>query len=252
MMSYNFDGKVAIVSGGASGIGAETVKLLIEGGAAVVISDINLEKATEFANEIKKNGGKAEPFQANVANPEEAKATVEFAKEKFGGLHLAFNNAGIVGAEKHVDELTPEEWRQVIDINLNGVFYGMHYQIPAILESGGGAIVNTSSIAGFAGIENLSHYVASKHGVAGLTKSAAVEFGKRGIRINSVHPGYILTPLIAQWTDTDLKTELEKLHPIGRLGEPKEIAEVVTFLLSDKASFVSGSQIVVDGGYLSV
>lgn len=128
----------------------------------------------------------------------------------------------------------------------------MHYQIPVMLESGRGAIVNTSSIAGFAGIENLSHYVASKHGVAGLTKSAVVEFGKKGIRINSVHPGYILTPLIAQWTETDLKTELEKLHPIGRLGQPKEIAEVVVFLLSDKASFVSGSQIVVDGGYLSV
>ena len=141
---------------------------------------------------------------------------------------------------------------EVMSINLDGVFYAMHYQIPVILESGGGAIVRTSSIAGFAGIENLSAYVASKHGVAGLTKSAAVEFGKQGIRINSVHPGYIMTPLIAQWTDTSLKTELENLHPIGRLGEAKEIAEVVTFLLSDKASFVNGSQIVVDGGYLSV
>lgn len=251
-MSYNFEGKVAIVSGGASGIGAETVKLLIEGGAAVVISDINLEKATEFADELKKNGGKAEPFQANVANADDSKAAVAFAKKTFGGLHYAFNNAGIVGAEKHVGELSPEEWQKVIEINLNGVFYAMHHQIPAILESGGGAIVNTSSIAGLVGIENLSAYVASKHGVAGLTKSAAIEYGKQGIRINSVHPGYILTPLIAQWTNTDLKTDLEKLHPIGRLGEPREVAEVVAFLFSDKASFVNGSQIVVDGGYLSV
>lgn len=138
------------------------------------------------------------------------------------------------------------------DINLNGVCYAMHYQIPVILESGGEAIVNTSSIAGLIGIENLSVYVASKHGVAGLTKSAAIEFGKKGIRINSVHPGYIMTPLIAQWTETDLKEQLINLHPIGRLREPKEIAEVVTFLLSDKASFMNGSQIVVDGGYLSV
>lgn len=251
-MSYDFEGKVAIVSGGASGIGAETVKLLVEGGAAVVISDIDLEKATEFADEIKKNGGKAEAFRADVANEEDSKAVVEFANETFGGLHFAFNNAGIVGAEKHVDQLTPDEWRKVIEINLNGVFYAMHHQIPAILESGGGSIVNTSSIAGFAGIENLSAYVASKHGVAGLTKSAAVEYGKQGIRINSVHPGYIMTPLIAQWTDTEMLTDLENLHPIGRLGEPKEIAEVVAFLLSDKASFVNGSQIVVDGGYLSV
>lgn len=251
-MTYDFSGKVAIVSGGASGIGAETVKLLVEGSAAVVIADIDLDKTTQFANDIKDQGGKAEPFKANVADPEDAKATVAFAKETFGGLHYAFNNAGIVGAEKHVDQLTPEEWQQVIDINLNGVFYAMHYQIPEILASGGGAIVNTSSIAGLAGIENLSAYVASKHGVAGLTKSAAIEFGKQGIRINSVHPGYILTPLIEQWTNTDLKAELEKLHPIGRLGEPKEIAEVVVFLFSDKASFVNGSQIVVDGGYMSV
>lgn len=252
LMTYNFEGKVAIVSGGASGIGAETVKLLIEGGASVVVADIDLDKATEFTEELKKNGGKAAPFRANVANPDDAKATVDFAKETFGGLHLAFNNAGIVGAEKHVDKLTPDEWLQVININLNGVFYAMHYQIPVILESGGGAIVNTSSIAGLIGIENLSAYVASKHGVAGLTKSAAIEFGKQGIRINSVHPGYIMTPLIAQWTDTDLKEQLIDLHPIGRLGEAKEIAEIVTFLLSDKASFVSGSQIVVDGGYTSV
>lgn len=251
-MSYNFEGKVATVSGGASSIGAEMVKLLVEGGAAVVIADIDLGKATAFAEELKQKGGKAVPFKANVANPDDAKAIVDFAKETFGGLHLAFNNAGNVGAEKHVDELTPKEWLQVTDINLNEVFYAMHYQIPVILESGGGAIVNTFSIAGHIGIENLSVYVASKHGVAGLTKSAAIEFGKKGIRINSVHPGYIMTPLIAQWTETDLKEQLINLHPIGRLREPKEIAEVVTFLLSDKASFMNGSLIVVDGGYLNV
>ncbi|MFA7096584.1 MAG: SDR family NAD(P)-dependent oxidoreductase [Gammaproteobacteria bacterium] len=251
-MSTEFLGKVAIVSGGGSGIGAETARILCGAGASVVLSDVNLQAAESVAEEITKAGGKAAAFRANVAKEEDAAATVEFAVKTFGALHLAFNNAGIVGPEKHVGELTPEEWRSVIDVNLNGVFYGMRYQIPAILAAGGGAIVNTSSIAGLAGIENLGAYCASKHGVAGLTKSAAIEYSKQGIRINSVHPGYILTPLIEQWTNTDLKSSLEKLHPIGRLGEPREVAEVVCFLLSNKASFVSGAQIVVDGGYLSV
>lgn len=251
-MTTEFLGKVVIVSGGGSGIGAETARILAGAGASVVLSDISLQAAEAVAEEITKAGGKAAAFRANVAKEEDAAATVEFAKNTFGALHLAFNNAGIVGPEKRIGELTPEGWRSVIDINLNGVFYGMHYQIPAILAAGGGAIVNTSSIAGLAGIANLGAYCASKHGVAGLTKSASIEYSKQGIRINSVHPGYILTPLIAQWTNTEMKTSLEGMHPIGRLGEPREVAEVVCFLLSNKASFVSGSQIVVDGGYLSV
>lgn len=251
-MSNDFQGKVAIVSGGGSGIGAETAKILAAGGASVVLSDISLPAAENVAAEIVKAGGKAAAFKADVAKPEDAEATVEFAKKTYGGLNLAFNNAGIVGAEKYVGDLTPEEWQVVININLNGVYYAMHYQIPEILVSGGGAIVNTSSIAGFIGIANLSHYCASKHGVAGLTKAASIEYGVQGVRINSIHPGYILTPLIAQWTDTELKSALEGMHPIGRLGEPKEIAEVACFLLSEKASFMSGSQVVVDGGFLSV
>ncbi len=251
-MSKDFQGKVAIVSGGGSGIGAETAKILAAGGASVVLSDVNLAAAESVAAEIVKEGGQAAVFRADVANPEDAEATVEFAKKTYGGLNLAFNNAGIVGAEKYVGDLTPEEWQVVININLNGVYYAMHYQIPAILASGGGAIVNTSSIAGCIGIANLSHYCASKHGVAGLTKAASIEYGVQGIRINSLHPGYVLTPLIAQWTDTELKSALVGMHPIGRLGDPKEIAEVACFLLSEKASFMSGAQVVVDGGFLSV
>ncbi|QGU03467.1 SDR family NAD(P)-dependent oxidoreductase [Corynebacterium comes] len=250
-MSTDFDGKVALVSGAGSGIGAETAKILAARGASVILTDVNLEAAQKIAEEITQAGGEATAFKANVANPEDAKASVAFAKETYGALHLAFNNAGIVGAEKHVADLEIEDWQKVMDINLNGVFYGLKYQIPEILASGGGAIVNTSSIAGFIAVENLSHYTASKHAVAGLTKTAALEYGKQGIRINSVHPGYIMTPLIAQWTDVAL-APLEALHPIGRLGQPEEIAEVVAFLLSDKASFVSGSQIVADGGFLSV
>lgn len=216
------------------------------------MSDISLPAAEGIADEIIKAGGKAVAFQADVSKVEDAEATVEFAKKTYGGLHLAFNNAGIVGPEQYVGDLTPEGWRSVIDVNLNGVFYAMHYQIPAILASGGGAIVNTSSIAGFIGIADLSAYCASKHGVAGLTKAASIEYGCQGIRINSLHPGYVMTPLIAQWTDTELKETLIGQHPIGRLAEPKEIAEVACFLLSEKASFMSGSQVVVDGGFLSV
>lgn len=249
--SNDFKGKVAIVSGGGSGIGAETAKLLAAGGASVVLSDINLAAAEKIATVIIEAGGKAAAFKADTSKPEDAEATVAFAVKTYGSLHLAFNNAGIVGPEKYVAEITPEGWQSVININLNGVFYGMHYQIPAILNSGGGAIVNTSSIAGFIGIANLSAYVASKHGVAGLTKSASIEYGKQGIRINSIHPGYIMTPLIEQWTNTDLAS-LEAMHPIGRLGKPEEIAQVACFLFSDKASFMSGSQVVVDGGFLSV
>ncbi|NLW91057.1 MAG: glucose 1-dehydrogenase [Syntrophomonadaceae bacterium] len=251
-MSNEFQGKVAIVSGGGSGIGEETAKLLAAGGASVVVSDINLSAAEAVAAEIMKAGGKAAAFKADVGSVEDNEATVEFAKKTYGGLNLAFNNAGIVGAEKYVGELTPAEWQTVININLNAVYYAMHYQIPAILASGGGAVVNTSSIAGFIGIANLSHYCASKHGVAGLTKAASIEYGCQNIRINSIHPGYILTPLIAQWTDTELKETLVGMHPCGRLGQPKEIAEVACFLLSEKASFMSGSQVVVDGGFLSV
>lgn len=247
-VARSFEGKVALVSGGGSGIGAATARVLAAGGASVVVSDIRLSAAQEVADEIVAAGGSAAPFEADTSVAAASEATVEFAQSEFGGLHLAFNNAGIVGAEDPVGELSPEDFQRVIDINLNGVFYGLRYEIPAILAAGGGAIVNTSSIAGVIGIANIGGYVASKHAVAGLTKSAALEYGAQGVRINSVHPGYIETPLIQQWTDVN-KQALVDLHPIGRLGKPEEIANVVAFLLSDEASFVSGAQIVVDGGY---
>jgi NAD(P)-dependent dehydrogenase (short-subunit alcohol dehydrogenase family) len=248
MSEKDFEGKTAVVTGGGSGIGKATALLLGKRGASVVVADLREDVARAVADEITKAGGKALPFVGNVTDPKVNDDLVAFAEKQFGALRLAFNNAGIAGPTGVLADVDIEGYRKVIELNLNAVFYGMHSQIPAMLRAGGGAIVNTASILGLVGEATLVPYVAAKHGVTGLTKAAALGYSEKGIRINSIHPGYIETPLIGFLTD-DAKKHLASQHALGRLGTTQEVANAVVFLLSDAASFVSGSQFTVDGGY---
>jgi NAD(P)-dependent dehydrogenase (short-subunit alcohol dehydrogenase family) len=250
-MAYNFDDKVAIVTGAASGIGAAVAKMLARDGATVLLADLDVEGADEIASLIKATGGKADVVETNVGDAVEVETLVETAKRLHGGLHLAVNNAGISGPSSPTGEYPLDGWQKVIDINLSSVFYGLRYEIPAILESGGGAIVNMASILGSVGFANAPAYVAAKHGIVGLTKVAAMEYAKHGIRINSVGPGFIDTPLLSENLDEAALASIRGLHPIGRLGAAEEVAALTSFLLSDEASFITGSYHLVDGGYVA-
>ena len=246
-----FDGKVAIVTGGGSGIGAAIAIELADQGAEVVVADLDLPAAQDIASQIRSGGSKAHALAVNVAEAEGVERMVSFAVETCGGLHLAVNNAGIGGPVSEIADYPLDGWQQVIDINLNGVFYGMKYQIAAMLESGGGAIVNMASILGSVGWGNAAPYVASKHALVGLTKVAALEYAARGIRVNAVGPAFIDTPLLSKNLDADTLGQLAGLHPIGRLGTPQEVSALTLFLLSERAGFITGSYHLVDGGYTS-
>jgi NAD(P)-dependent dehydrogenase (short-subunit alcohol dehydrogenase family) len=247
-MSKTFEGKTALVTGGGSGIGKAVALALAAAGANVVVNDLKVEVAQKVVNEIVADGGHAIAVAGNVGKPEEVKAAVDAAVAKYGGLNLAFNNAGIGGPLGPIAEIDIEGYKNLMDVNLHSVFYGMHYEIPEMLKVGGGAIVNTSSILGLVGDANAVPYVTAKHGVAGMTKAAALGYADKGIRINSVHPGYIDTPLLSG-LPKEAYAGLISLHPIGRLGTAEEVADLVLFLLSDKASFITGSQHVIDGAY---
>lgn len=248
-----FEGKVAIVTGGGSGIGEATAKELAALGVKVVVTDIKLDSAQRVVDDIAAAGGEAIAFEGNTAVADDSRRAVDVAVETYGKLNYAFNNAGIGGPNAPTGEMDLEGWDTVIGINLNGVAYGMRYQIPAILEAGAGegAIVNMASIHGAVAALGNSAYTATKHAVVGLTKNAAAEYGPAGLRINAVGPGYIDTPLLAG-APAEVKEGLIAKHPLGRLGRAGEIAKVVRFLLSDDASFVTGAYYLIDGGYTTV
>jgi NAD(P)-dependent dehydrogenase (short-subunit alcohol dehydrogenase family) len=245
------ENKVALVTGAGSGIGRAVALLYAAEGAKVAVSDIDEKGGDETVSEIRKAGGEAFFVKADTSKPEDAEKLVDAIVKTYGGLHIAVNNAGIGGPLKPTGEYPVEGWDKVIAINLSGVFYGLRYQIPAMLRSGGGSIVNVASILGKAGAKSSPAYVAAKHGVVGLTKGAALEYADQKIRINSIGPGYIVTPLLTRSLDDDAMKALVGLHPIGRLGTAGEVAELALWLNSDKASFVTGAYYNVDGGYLA-
>lgn len=252
-MNLDFAGKAVLVTGASSGIGRETAIRFAAHGARVMVSDVNEDLGANTAHVINEAGGRAFFFPCDVAQPERVRDLVKEAARKMGRLDVACNNAGVEGIQNFTADCPLENWRKIIDVNLKGVFLCMKYQIPEMLKNGGGAIVNISSIAGLIGFPGLPAYVASKHGVIGLTRTAALEYSRQNIRVNAVCPGPILTPMLERIMSAspDFKENLLAGVPQHRIGEVSEVADTILFLCSKAASYITGQAVAVDGGWVA-
>jgi NAD(P)-dependent dehydrogenase (short-subunit alcohol dehydrogenase family) len=245
-----FEGKVALITGGTSGIGKATAIAFAQAGAKVVLSGRREKEGAQVVAEIKKLGGDAAFVRADIAKDADVQAMVDFTVDKFGRLDVAFNNAGVEW-KGPLDQATEAEYRRVFDTNVWGVLNSMRHEIPVMLNNGGGAIVNTSSVAGHVGLAQVSVYIASKHAVEGLTKSVALEFAKQNIRINAIAPGVIETDMFDRFATDEFRKQIPSIVPAGRVGAATEIAAAVLYLSSDAAKFTTGASLVVDGGFIA-
>lgn len=249
MAKYELDGRAAIVTGGGAGIGEACAQVLASSGASVLVVDLDEENAERVANAVSDNGGTALSHVADVSDLDSVEAMVARAESELGPLRVAVNNAGIAGTSQPTGEYDVDAWRRVMSVNLDGVFYCMRAEIGPMSRAGGGSIINMASVLGSVGIANSPAYVAAKHGVVGLTKSAALEHAAQGVRVNAVGPGFISTPLLEANLPAEALTQIAALHALARLGTSEEVANLVAFLASDDASFITGSYHLVDGGY---
>jgi NAD(P)-dependent dehydrogenase (short-subunit alcohol dehydrogenase family) len=249
-MMGSLENRAALVTGAGSGIGRAVALAYAREGAAVVVSDVNEAGGRETCERIAAARGRATFFHADVSDPARCVALAEEAVRAFGGLDVACNNAGIAGANAPLADQPLDAWDRVIAVNLSSVFYCMRAEIPRMLARGGGAIVNMTSILGVVGFTGAAGYVAAKHGIVGLTRTAALDYAVQGIRVNAVGPGFIDTPILSSM-DEQARVAAVGLHPIGRLGRPEEVAELVLWLSSPAASFMTGAYLPIDGGYLA-
>jgi len=250
---HELKGKVAIVTGAASGIGRAAVKLFAAEGAVVLAADVQDEPGQALADELAARGGSCAFVHVDVSKESDIEAMVHLALSQFGRLDVLFNNAGIEGEQAPIANATTDNWERVIAINLKGVFLGLKHGIRAMLQSGGGSVVNNASVAGMVGFAGISAYCASKGGVIQLTRTAALEYAAQGIRVNCLCPGVIDTPMVERFThdNPDALAQLKQMEPVGRLGLPQEVAELALFLASDRSSFITGAIIPVDGGFVA-